>query len=67
MDDRQYGHSRSHTVDTVDSAATTLLPSASSSKGHSFDEDGKKYADIELWEESQDVRRLKNGNQDAGE
>lgn len=69
MDDRQYGHSRSHTVDTVDSAATTLLPSASSSKGHSFDEDGKKYADIELiaWEESQDVRRRKNGNQDAEE
>ncbi len=70
MDNAQYGHTRSNTVDTVDSAATTLLPSASSSKGHSFGEDGKRYADVELiaWEEAQnqDVRKRKNSiNQDA--
>ncbi|KAF2212278.1 hypothetical protein CERZMDRAFT_41483 [Cercospora zeae-maydis SCOH1-5] len=44
MDGTHHGHARTDTVDTVDSTATTLLASASSSKQHSFEE-GERYAD----------------------
>lgn len=69
MDDTWQRHVRSTTADTVDSTATTLLPSASSSKGHSFDEDGKRYADVELiaWEKAQGLGKRKNLNQYAEE
>ncbi|KAI5370954.1 Putative major facilitator superfamily, MFS transporter superfamily [Septoria linicola] len=67
MDGRDYGHTRSNTVDTVDSAATTLLASASSSQGHSFDE-GKRYADLELaaWDAGGDVRKRRNTVDEEG-
>lgn len=61
MDGTHHGHARTATVDTVDSTATTLLASASSSKQPSFEE-GNRYAGAELASHEQrgQVRRRRN-------
>ncbi|KAK5701849.1 hypothetical protein LTR97_004667 [Elasticomyces elasticus] len=59
------GHHRRDYSEDVDSTATTLQASASSSKAHSFD-DGRKYADIELerWDEENSRRSVKGHEED---